>query len=105
MTKAERDDLLTRRFSGVRPWFCITEFCFGLRNSVDGSAEPISKEQEQQDLSYLRLVLETWVPSTPHQERLDNAVKELVSATIEEVETYIQCREQVLQDWKEIQNL
>lgn len=76
-------DNLTRTLHGPRT---LLELCLDLRMAHNGSADPISPEETAAAIAYLRYRLATWTPSTPSSARFDAAVRELVEATIAEVE-------------------
>lgn len=65
----------------------LFDLCLRLRMACNGSADPISIEETHDAMAYLRRRLIHWTPSYHKAgERFDNCVRQLMNATIEEVE-------------------
>lgn len=76
-------DNLTRTIRGPRN---LLEICLDLRMAHNGSADPISPEETDAALAYLRHRLATWTPRAKVWAQFDDAVFALTWATITEVE-------------------
>jgi hypothetical protein len=64
----------------------LPEICLRLRMAVDGAADPWERATILSTLAMLQARLDTWEPSVlQNNERLDYAVKDMVAATISEV--------------------
>ena len=64
----------------------ILSICLGLRMQHCGSCDPWPDEQAAEVVECLKLRLEVWSPpSGPHWARFDDAVRELIRATLAEV--------------------
>lgn len=68
----------------------LPEICLGLRGACNGSADPWQPDLVKETLAMLQARMDSWRPGRKVEERFDNAVKELVAATMEEVKAYIQ---------------
>ncbi len=66
----------------------LCSICMELRSGVNGYADEWRSVYIKEVIGMLRARLETWREAGKREERMDNAVKELVMATIEEVESY-----------------
>ncbi len=65
----------------------LPELCMDLRMACNGSADPISDEERDDALAYLRKRLADWKPSIlASGAAFDECVRQLVIATIAEVE-------------------
>ncbi len=66
----------------------IVEICMWLRQQVNGSITPWPQRRVDTTLALLKSRIKTWVTGNLRQSRFDNAVYELIQATIKEVESY-----------------
>lgn len=66
----------------------LPEICLAVRGAVNGAADPWPTEKVDETLVMLRSRLNTWQESSRTYTRVDNAVKEMVLATIEEVKIW-----------------
>lgn len=66
----------------------LPEICMALRIGVNGSGDEWDPTFIRQAVEMLKARLQTWLPSTSRDERVDEAVRLLVQATIDEVEGY-----------------
>lgn len=65
----------------------LMDICLDLRMAHNGSADPIPAKETAEALAYLRERLAAWRPSPlPSGARFDECVRQLVLATIDEVE-------------------
>lgn len=64
----------------------LPTLCLDLRMARNGSADPWSDTEVQEALAWLQHRLDTWKPSRPAGNKFDECVRQLVIATIEEVE-------------------
>jgi hypothetical protein len=67
----------------------LPSICLALRAGVNGMADYMDVDQVKNGLKMLQMRLDTWESGFKGAERFDNAVKEMVIATIEEVRTYL----------------
>lgn len=66
----------------------LTAICMCLRGGVNGSAHQWEPDWIDATLEMLNARLSTWERGGSREERLDNAVKQLVEATILEVRSF-----------------
>lgn len=65
----------------------LLDACLGLRMACSGAADPVRDEDKLRMLDALRARLDTWQPSHhPKWEAFDEAVRQLVVATLAEVD-------------------
>lgn len=64
----------------------LLDLCLRLRMAANGSADPIAEDAMEEALRYLRLRVSEWRRSTRRSARFDECVRQLVLATIAEVE-------------------
>lgn len=67
----------------------VLDLCLRLRMACSGSADPIHDDEACGALAYLRQRLLNWSPSHPSNERFDQCVRQLIHATLAEVEARI----------------
>jgi hypothetical protein len=70
----------------------LLELCLELRMQANGSADWWGEHDEDRALLYLKERMEHWIAPQPSGQRFDDAVLELVKATIFEVESFIASR-------------
>lgn len=66
----------------------LPQICMELRMACNGSATPYRPEYVEKVVAMLKERLRTWEDSPPKYARFDNAVRELVAATIAEAAAY-----------------
>lgn len=64
----------------------LPKICIELRQSLCGAADPWPDEDVAACVQLLKDRLESWRPSRPNDERFDNAMREVVRATLAEVD-------------------
>lgn len=68
----------------------LPSICLALRAGINGTSDPWPQETVVEYLMMLRWRLNEWrEPATEQSRRLDDAVKEMVAATVAEVESYL----------------
>ena len=74
-------------YEEFRAKYTLPSLCLDLRMAYNGSADPFSEEEKCAALAYLKRRLAEWKPTVwPPSAKFDEAVRQLVIATIEEVE-------------------
>ena len=76
------------RLCGTGPHSNLASVCMSLRWGVNGSADAWDPALITAHVHLLEMRLATWQQSDTRAKRVDNAVHELVRATIEEVKSY-----------------
>jgi hypothetical protein len=93
-----KDNLMNDSRASVRalqqrlfPGQCLPEICLALRRGCNGSGEPWAEADVRATLDLLQRALATWEEETgpAFARRFDEAVRNLVQATIAEVEMHL----------------
>lgn len=93
MTRSEAIDWqekLLGDFGGERDPIMLPEICLWVRAAANGSADPWPKAHTREVLGMLQARLDTWEDGVAKGKRLDDTVKEMLSATIAEVLGYLE---------------
>lgn len=83
--KNERVELLEEQDKLFGRQIMLPEICLNLRMAVNGSADPWPDDQIEKTVYILQRRLDLWIDSHSRYKRVDDAVKELVIATLAEV--------------------
>ncbi len=81
--KLTRMEKRTAIFSNY-PRYSIPQICMMWREAFSGASDSLTNERNQIILKFLRCCVETWETSIPPHELFDNAVIQLILATINE---------------------
>lgn len=84
-----RHDAITEQDRLFGPQLMLPEICMNLRMAVNGSADPWPPEQVRETVAMFWARLATWQVQGQRSKRVDDAVRELVAATLAEVEEYL----------------
>jgi hypothetical protein len=66
----------------------VLDVCLMLHMSNTGSADPLTLEDEDKSLKLLKMMLSKWADSHVSSKRFDDAVKNLIEATLIETELH-----------------
>ena len=66
----------------------LLDVCLETHMATTGASDMMDDEWKVRNRRILETAVENWTPSSPRHLRFDNAVLEIVKATLEEIESY-----------------
>ena len=66
----------------------LLDICLETHMATTGASDMLDDEWMVRNRRVLEIAVENWTPSSPRHLRFDNAVLELIKATLEEMESY-----------------